>query len=223
MSPLNGSNAYYRRAAPVLARINGHLLRYGAPEWRSTMLPVVRFVEGFQLSTRQTRMIARSVQAFPGKSVLIFGVGRDTQWWVSLAKPPAVLRFLEDDPRWRELVGERVPDAQILPVVYNTSIGDWQKLLHRMEELKLDLPPEVRDRGWDVVVVDGPAGHDETCPGRMSSIYEASRLVRRGGGIVWIHDAQREVEAVYADALFGDAREVTRVPGPYGLLVGYQV
>ena len=71
---------------------------------------------------------------------------------------------------------------------YGTKKSEWISLLHSADKLELDLPEEVTSRRWDVIVVDGPAGHDNhekftgnEAPGRMKSIYAASKLVARVG------------------------------------------
>ncbi|KAL3644792.1 hypothetical protein CASFOL_009972 [Castilleja foliolosa] len=58
-----------------------------------------------------------------------------------------------------------------------------------------NLPREVRDTMWDVVIVDGPSGDGPDSPGRMASIYTASVLARRGNKThVIVHDVDRMIE-----------------------------
>ncbi|KAH0871128.1 hypothetical protein HID58_078150 [Brassica napus] len=66
-------------------------------------------------------------------------------------------------------------------------------------KLKLrDLPQELHDTRWDVIVVDGPRGDALEAPGRMGSIYTAAVLARQGSSNsttdVLVHDVQRTVE-----------------------------
>ncbi|KAG2263239.1 hypothetical protein Bca4012_015138 [Brassica carinata] len=66
-------------------------------------------------------------------------------------------------------------------------------------KLKLkDLPQEVYNTRWDVIVVDGPRGDDLEAPGRMGTIYTAAVLARKGSSnsttYVLVHDVQRTVE-----------------------------
>jgi hypothetical protein len=72
------------------------------------------------------------------------------------------------------------------------------QLIDCPESLAMDLPADLRETAWDVVLVDGPAGYENGTPGRMKSIYEASRLVKPNGRI-FLHDQEREVEREYAD------------------------
>ena len=60
------------------------------------------------------------------------------------------------------------------------------------------LPEQVTQSRWDVILVDGPAGYTDENPGRMQSIYTASKLIKKGG-YVFVHDCHRKVEQVYSD------------------------
>ncbi|KAH1131380.1 hypothetical protein J1N35_002758 [Gossypium stocksii] len=58
-----------------------------------------------------------------------------------------------------------------------------------------NLPQEVYQLKWDVVVVDGPIGDAPEAPGRMSTIYSASILARSGKTTdVVVHDVHRMIE-----------------------------
>jgi 23S rRNA G2069 N7-methylase RlmK/C1962 C5-methylase RlmI len=84
----------------------------------------------------------------------------------------------------------------------------------------------VSSRRWDVIVIDGPAGHDNhekytgrEAPGRMKSIYMASKLVAPGG-FVFVHDCDRLVEQQYAARYLGNERAFVSVKG-HAILHGY--
>ncbi|XP_010433710.1 PREDICTED: probable methyltransferase At1g27930 [Camelina sativa] len=68
---------------------------------------------------------------------------------------------------------------------------------HCKMELK-DLPLEVHNIKWDVIVVDGPRGDNLEAPGRMGSIYTAAALAREGSSNsttdVLVHDVHRTAE-----------------------------
>jgi hypothetical protein len=71
------------------------------------------------------------------------------------------------------------------------------------------LPSSVRDAPWDVILVDAPPGGLPSHPGRMQSIYEASRLVSLTGH-VFVHDCHREVERVCTDRFLGPGMALIR-------------
>ncbi|KAL0441929.1 UNVERIFIED_CONTAM: putative methyltransferase [Sesamum radiatum] len=103
--------------------------------------------------------------------------------------------------------------TQVHKIMYNTLASEAYKLLKDAREnpdcspknyfpkaskcnLGLpNLPHEVYDTTWDVVIVDGPRGDRPDSPGRMASIYTASILARRGNTThVVVHDVDRMIE-----------------------------
>lgn len=65
-----------------------------------------------------------------------------------------------------------------------------------------ELPKEVYDRDWDVIMIDAPRGYFPSAPGRMGVIYSAAVMARgrKKAGVthVFLHDVDREVEKLYA-------------------------
>lgn len=62
-----------------------------------------------------------------------------------------------------------------------------------------DLPREVYEVKWDVVVVDGPRGDSPQAPGRMATIYSAAVIAREGNTTdVVVHDIDRIIEKWYS-------------------------
>lgn len=62
-----------------------------------------------------------------------------------------------------------------------------------------DLPREVYEVKWDVVVVDGPRGDSPQAPGRMATIYSAAIIAREGNTTdVVVHDTDRMIEKWYS-------------------------
>lgn len=59
-----------------------------------------------------------------------------------------------------------------------------------------NLPAQVYEKNWDVIVVDGPSGDSPESPGRMATIYTASVLARAGNNAldVIVHDVDRMIE-----------------------------
>lgn len=58
-----------------------------------------------------------------------------------------------------------------------------------------NLPVQVYEKNWDVMVVDGPSGDSPESPGRMATIYSASVLARAGNSCdVVVHDVDRMIE-----------------------------
>jgi len=164
-----------------------------------------------QMTAAEIFPVLRAIRARPAGSLLVFGCGNDSPLWQKL-NANGVTAFIEDDPAWAAATRTRVADATVCVVRYGTKRRQWRQMLRRPAMLAMDLPQEIRSRQWDIILVDGPAGYDDRRPGRMKSIYEASRLVAADGKI-FLHDAERDVESAYAGEYFRNARPFVEVRG----------
>ena len=170
-------------------------------------------------SRRNCARSSRRSPSRPGCSLLVFGCGNDSVFWEKINRN-GTTAFLEDDPEWLELARSRLTTGQAYPVRYGTRLSEWQSLLDSPEKLELELPAEISSRRWDVVLVDGPAGYTDDSPGRMKSIYAASRLVAPGG-CVFVHDCDRPAERHYAARYLENRRLFVEARGR-SVLNGYQ-
>ncbi len=197
-----------------------------APEPPLTGLPALATRFGLEptalqlalLHANEVEAIVDAVTARPGGSFLVFGCGNDSRFWEQVNRD-GTTAFLEDHPQWAEDVASKLTRADVHVVTYGTTRAQWRELLDDPTSLTMTLPPAVRDRRWDVVFVDGPAGFDDETPGRMKSIYEAARLVAPGGR-VFVHDCEREVEDAYTARYLGEERVAVEITG-HALLKGY--
>lgn len=121
--------------------------------------------------------------------------------------------FLEDDINKLSTIKADSNSTRMFKVEYQTSGKEAYKLLKHARQnpackpgsgplqvskcrlaLK-NLPPEVYQQKWDVVLVDGPNGEAPKAPGRMAAIYTASVLARAGNTTdVVVHDVHRMIE-----------------------------
>jgi uncharacterized protein (TIGR01627 family) len=173
---------------------------------------------GVQLEAAELRPIATAITARPGCALLVFGCGRDSLFWEKI-NHGGTTAFLEDDPEWAADARAALATATVYSVRYDTKLTEWRLLLDSPSELAMDLPAEVGSRPWDVILVDGPTGHKDTEPGRMKSIYAASRLVAPGGR-VFVHDCERPAEQAFVSRYLGDHRRFVEAKGR-GTLRGY--
>ncbi|KAL6529114.1 phosphoacetylglucosamine mutase [Orobanche hederae] len=153
---------------------------------------------------------------------LVFGLGRDSLMWAGLNLHGRTL-FLEEDPLWVQAVLKDAPALRAHSVPYRTKVSEADQLLHHYRtepdcsaknsflrgnhkcRLALDmLPDEVYDTEWDMIMVDAPRGYFPEAPGRMSAIYSAAVMARNreksGVTHVFVHDVDRMVEKMYAEA-----------------------
>jgi len=170
-----------------------------------------------QFTEAEARLVAAAIAKFCHCRLLVFGAGNDSSMWQQLNAGGTTV-FLEHNPEWIEKIRSIDAVLDIRPVEYTTRITEWRELLGQRDSLQMDLPQDVRQTRWDVVLVDAPNGfviadeHPRLGPihGRMQSIFAASQLAAPNG-YIFVHDAQREVENACCEKLLtGSCRELFR-------------
>ena len=159
----------------------------------------------YQLSIKEYELVAKTLYEKGYCNMLVFGVGRDSFLWMEL-NPGGKTVFLEDQEFWLQHVVEQLPKIQAYQVNYHTKRFQWRHFLNNPRALLMTLPEKILNTRWDIILVDGPTGCDNTTPGRMQSIYMAALLAhqKNSHADVFIHDCDREVEAAYSNKFFRD-------------------
>lgn len=156
----------------------------------------------YQLEFAEYAYIADLISEKNGK-FLIFSVGNDSELWLEINKKGETI-FIEDNLDWLEIIKQKLPSIEVYLVKYETQLTQWQELLEQYKQgqnnLTMELPDIVIQTSWDYIFVDAPAGYDNHFPGRMKSIYAAAQLASNTIQTdVFVHDCNREVEAIYSD------------------------
>ncbi|VAI79485.1 unnamed protein product [Triticum turgidum subsp. durum] len=125
------------------------------------------------------RAIAAALKRRAPCNLLVFGLGGETPLWRALNHGGRTV-FL-DENQW-----------YVSRPVQNLLFSDCRLAIN-------DLPNQLYDVAWDVILVDGPRGYTASSPGRMSAIFTAGVLARarkeEGAATdVLVHDYEREVE-----------------------------
>jgi hypothetical protein len=159
--------------------------------------------EGIQLKQAELLKICHAINKFESCRMLVFGMGYDSAFWHRINNRGRTV-FLEDLEPWYDRICSMHPELEAHLISYPCKITQWQELLEQPDGLAMELPETVRGTSWDVILVDGPQGHkySDEVPGRMSSIFEASRLVKKNA-YVFVHDAERIVEKIYSQHFLG--------------------
>ncbi|KAK1294549.1 Glucuronoxylan 4-O-methyltransferase 1 [Acorus calamus] len=164
--------------------------------------------------------VLRSSSPSSAVNFLVFGLGHDSPMWSAFNHRGTTL-FLEEDPKWYQIVLKNSPNLKAHPVKYPTKLVQADDLLktyksepsclppkahlkgNRRCRLALsDLPREVYEREWDLIMIDAPKGYYDEAPGRMGAIYSAAVMARGrrsdGPTHVFLHDVNRRVEKAFA-------------------------
>ncbi|KAL6890145.1 hypothetical protein ACP4OV_008908 [Aristida adscensionis] len=204
---------------------------YAAPGLRELADALVEYATTATTPQQSRDEIALSLAVLRRRAplrLLVFGLGHDSGLWHAL-NPGGVTVFLEEDPAWYRVVRARSPFLRAHLVAYRTRLDDADRLLaaYRRNPACLpggaagagageprvrgnaacplalqNLPPEVYETEWDMVMVDAPKGYFDAAPGRMAAIWTAAAMARarRGEGDtdVFLHDVNRPVERAFA-------------------------
>ncbi|TQE12945.1 hypothetical protein C1H46_001591 [Malus baccata] len=162
------------------------------------------------LSKKEYQLLSNLISQKAPCNLLIFGLEPQ---YVSLSSinTGGTTVFLEDDQNKISTLKPNSNTTRVYKVDYQIPAKEAYKLLQHARgnpdckpkllqqskcQLALkNLPQEVYELKWDVVVVDGPSGNTPEEPGRMSSIYSASMIARNANIThVVVHDVDRMIE-----------------------------
>lgn len=184
-------------------------------------ISAMRKYNNIQLCAKQLKVISTTVKGRAPCKLLIFGLGNDSLFWSKLNRGGVTI-FLEDNKNWFQKITKRSKSLTAFLINYNTQRSDWKMLLESPSLLEMVLPDNVEKEEWDVVLVDAPMGWSDQTPGRMKSIFIASRLVKNSGD-VFVHDCDREVEDIYCNNFLKKENLKIEKKGPTGLLRHYHI
>lgn len=178
-----------------------------------------RRYKGMQLKTIEAIRVIHAIEQFEKCNLLVFGLGNDSPFWCEANKKGRTV-FLEDFQPWFDKITGKYPEIEAYPISYPNNITQWKELIDQTHRLKVDLAADISETPWNVILVDGPRGHEfsKEIPGRMSSIYMASQLVTEGG-YVFVHDGERHVENAFSEKYLGKEHLVEKIRGRSLLLI----
>lgn len=143
---------------------------------------------------------ARQVREVKSCRLLVFGVGRDSIAWRTVNQRGQTL-FLENNPEWIEKIGSEIGADHILPLAYQQVYEDWEATGCSADAVALpELENAPFDHSWDCVFVDAPWGPTF---GRHQSTHAATLAVKPGG-LIALHDCEREREQTVCRILLED-------------------
>jgi len=140
--------------------------------------------------------VSRTILSRRPCRTLVFGLGNDSILWDALNTGRTV--FLEDCPNWYSGVIQTYPAIEAYLINYGTERKEWAWFLKHEWALSLDLPPEIRNTSWDIIIVDGPQAYNSESPGRMRSIFASTTLYAPQAD-VFVDDCDREVESAFVE------------------------
>lgn len=169
------------------------------------------------MSKKQYLRIAKRLSEISPCNLLVFGLGDDSYLWSKINNKGKTI-FLEDSKDWIASVNDGTLDVE--HVVYQTSVENQKDIGFIPEKLEFSIPNRVSDLTYDFIIVDAPLGHQPPRPfkgpGRMSSIYMAFKLLKKGGVVV-IDDMGRPIEKQYAFHYFKEENLIDFIEKKVGI------
>ena len=158
------------------------------------------------MSFMQYWCLGRYFLSKTGSKILVFGLGYDSFLWKRLNGNGKTI-FLEDIDDW--ISQFRGSGLDIRKIKYNTKVEDGAQYGFYDKILELNLDDDILNTKWDIILVDGPLGHQPprpwAGPGRMSSLFMAHKLSCPGTTVI-VDDYSRPIEKKYSTAYFGNSK-----------------
>ena len=145
------------------------------------------------MTRNQYLFIARELSGGRPCNALIFGAGFDSELWYRSTE--GNIMILEEMP---ELVAQ-VPNAA--HYLFASKMDQW---------CPVPDVPQVINKPWDFILIDGPGGYDKNCPGRQIPVAWAQELARKA---IFVHDYERPWERALCDKYLGEPSEIINAEG----------
>lgn len=206
----------------MIAKIKNFFINFFRKK-NSNIFDYVTFIKNMKkqkkglMSKKQYLRIAKKLSEISPCNLLVFGLGDDSYLWSKINNKGKTI-FLEDSKDWIASVNDGTLDVE--HVVYQTSVENQKDIGFIPEKLEFSIPNRVSDLTYDFIIVDAPLGHQPPRPfkgpGRMSSIYMAFKLLKKGGVVV-IDDMGRPIEKQYAFHYFKEENLIDFIEKKVGI------
>lgn len=126
------------------------------------------------------------------KKMLVFGLGYDSELWYNATNKNTF--FIENNQKYIEL-NKNINSNNIIYHEYNNISVKTSMQLNDTQIQDFKIPIKILEQSpFDIILIDGPNGFDDKCPGRLLPIYWSSKLLSKESTIIYVDDATRNLE-----------------------------
>ena len=126
------------------------------------------------------------------KKMLVFGLGYDSELWYNATNKNTF--FIENNKKYIDLNKNINSDNIIFYSYSNITVKSSFKLTDNQIE-NYSIPQQLLDNApYDIILIDGPNGFDDNCPGRLLPIFWSSKYFSKKTTVIYIDDATRPLE-----------------------------
>ena len=140
------------------------------------------------------------------KKTLVFGLGYDSELWYNATNKNTY--FIENNQQYidlnKNINNNNIIYHQYKDITVKTSLNitDDKINMFKIPQKLLELAP------FDIILVDGPSGYEDKCPGRLLPLYWSKKYLSKKGTIVYVDDATRVLEKKCINKYFIDNKKV---------------
>jgi hypothetical protein len=137
------------------------------------------------------------------KKMLVFGLGYDSEMWYNMTNRNTF--FVEHNQDYINL-NKNISEDNIIKYDYQgINVKDSIQFLKNNNEFYKDfiIPNKlISEAPFDIILIDGPTGYNNECPGRLLPIYWSKHFLSKEGTIIYIDDSNRKLENLSIQKFF---------------------
>jgi len=126
------------------------------------------------------------------KKMLVFGLGYDSELWYNATNKNTF--FIENNQKYIDL-NKNIDSNNI---VYHKYDGITVKNSFNLTDTQINsykIPQQIlKNAPYDIILIDGPNGFDDNCPGRLLPIFWSKKYFSKSSTIIYVDDASRTLE-----------------------------
>ncbi len=152
-----------------------------------------------QMSLREYMKICEIIKTKTPCNILVYGLGNDSFLYHFLNKNGYTF-FIENNKNWIAKIGEKYKYLNYGYFNFPTTV---EKSLNSNFNSNISTS-YIKDKEWDIIIIDGPPGYDKNTPGREIPIKESAEYFKKSNKKVdvFIHDINRILENSVCNKFF---------------------